>query len=317
MLAPVLAALIAQATPAATATPLPLFVPPAGWQQPPRPANAAPGSAGELGEWQNLSQEHGYETFEVRSIPSAGQSVEALAHSYAGTLDSNERPVGARDVTLCGGASGAMVEFQWTDGNNVTRDVHLVAAENGDLAYVALYERHASSTDSPEAMAALTSLCPTGVNATPSPIGLYVLRPPADWKQQPNAPTAAAPGLQLLGMYFGPSVDAFTTQMNVIRAPLADPNETVAARAKESADYLTAHGGTLFTSRATRLCNGTHDGWILEMDRATPERKLSFVQMLLLDGGFEYIATYSRPFGTPPEPAAMKALDSLCPLPTP
>jgi len=166
------------------------------------------------------------------------------------------------------------------------------------------------------AVLAQASLTPSASpTPSPTPVVLYVVRPPDGWQTMP--PPSADPGrVDLLSIAFGPTVDGFRTTFNVIRDLLNDPSESIETRAKESATYMKSHNaGAVTASHAAKVCDGNRDGWYLESTGTFGERKLSLVQTLLLDSGYEYVATYSRPAGTPVDASAVHALDTLCPQP--
>lgn len=151
--------------------------------------------------------------------------------------------------------------------------------------------------------------------ASPTPVALYVIRPPDGWETMP--PPSADPGrVDLLALAFGPTIDGFGTKLNVIRDLLDDPAESIEARAKESVAYLKTHdAGAVTASHQAKVCDGNRDGWQLESTQMRGDRKLALVQTLLLDNGYEYVATYTRPAGTPVDAAALDALHTLCPQP--
>lgn len=160
-------------------------------------------------------------------------------------------------------------------------------------------------------MLAQTSASPS---ATPTPVALYVIRAPEGW-QQLSPPVDQSGQVQLLSFSAGPVVDGFRTNLNVIRDALADPTESIDARVKESIAYISTHGdGKLVTSHAERVCNGSRDGWLIDSIGTYDKRKSELVQTVVLDGGYEYVATYTRPINTAADPAAVQSLDSLCPI---
>ncbi|HVA28554.1 MAG TPA: hypothetical protein VNF68_10260 [Candidatus Baltobacteraceae bacterium] len=151
---------------------------------------------------------------------------------------------------------------------------------------------------------------------TATPVALYVINLPEGW-QTMTPPPAQPAATELLSIALGPTIRGFRTKINVIRDVLLDPSETIEVRAKESAAYITAHNyGKIIVSRAGKVCNGGRDGWHFESSGIYNGRRVYFDQRVLLDGGYEYVATYTRPLGAPADPAAKRALDTLCPLPT-
>ncbi len=143
-----------------------------------------------------------------------------------------------------------------------------------------------------------------------------MIRAPDGWQTVP--PPSADPGrVELLSIALGPVVDGFHTNINVIRDLLDDPSETMAARAKESVSYMSTHnGGKIVASHAQKVCSGARDGWYFETSDTYNSRRVTLEQTLLLDGGYEYVATYTRASGSPADPSAIRALTTLCPQPT-
>ncbi|MBV8638548.1 MAG: hypothetical protein JO322_10710 [Candidatus Eremiobacteraeota bacterium] len=140
-----------------------------------------------------------------------------------------------------------------------------------------------------------------------------VLVMPSGWERVAvdNAPGST---VEMLDIGRGPTIQGFAQQINVLRHRLADPAISISAWADQSVSYLQSHGDArVLSSHPERLCNGTQDGWWIESNGTYSGRKLDLVQVALLDGGYEYVATYSRPDGTDFDVAAVKALDSLCP----
>lgn len=149
---------------------------------------------------------------------------------------------------------------------------------------------------------------------TSTPVALYVIRPPEGWQQMPP-PSAQNDRVQLLSLSLGPVVNGFRTGINVIRDQLTDPTETIEARSKESVMYISTHSdGKPIASHAQRVCNASRDGWLIDSTGTYDDRKVELVQTLVLDAGYEYVATYTRPINTAADPAAVAALDTLCPV---
>ena len=135
---------------------------------------------------------------------------------------------------------------------------------------------------------------------------------PPSWQHVPvdNPPGST---VEMLDIGRGPTVNGFQQQINVLRHRLSDPSIDITAWADQSVQYLQDHDSKVVASHKERLCNGTEDGWLIESSGSYSGRNLDLIQTALLNGEFEYVATYSRLQGTPQDPAAVKALDSLCP----
>lgn len=137
---------------------------------------------------------------------------------------------------------------------------------------------------------------------------------PATWEHVAvdNPPGST---VEMLDIGRGPMVDGFQQQINVLRHHLTDPSIAIDRWAEQSVDYLQSHDSHVLVSHAERLCNGTVDGWWIESIGTYSGRSLDLVQAALLDGDFEYVATYSRSNGSDADVAALKSLDTLCPQP--
>lgn len=143
-----------------------------------------------------------------------------------------------------------------------------------------------------------------------------VLAMPPNW---PHVKTDASPGaaVEMLDLATGPLADGFTQNINVLRHQLRPVPASISAWADSSVAYLASKPDTIvLSSHAERECNGTIDGWMIESTGQYNGRSLDLVQAAVLDGGYEYVATYARLAGTPANGDALKALDTLCPLPS-
>lgn len=126
----------------------------------------------------------------------------------------------------------------------------------------------------------------------------------------PNPPGST---VEVLELGRGPVVDHFTTTINVIRRQYTDDTMTIADWAASAMNDLQTHDGVkIVTSRALKVCN--HDAWWVESTGPYNGRNLDLVQEALLDGGYEYVATYSRPQGSAEDADVIKALATLCPM---
>ena len=141
-----------------------------------------------------------------------------------------------------------------------------------------------------------------------------VLSLPAGWRDTPidNPPGST---VEMLRIGSGPASDGFTASINALRRRLANAPPTIEQWAQSSVAFLSSQPDVAVTaSHAEKECNGTIDGWRIDSAGTYNGRKLELVQTALLDGGYEYVATYTRAQGTPADDAALKALDTLCPL---
>ena len=169
------------------------------------------------------------------------------------------------------------------------------------IALLALIAQVASPLPSPSPQA----------SPTPAAVALYPVAPPPGWEQEsaPNAPGR----FTILAFFAGPAVGDFRPNINVLRDALADSSETLDQRVGETLDAYHMNGAKVLKHHRERVCNGTRDGWYFEVAAHYSGRDVVLEQTLVLDGGFEYVATYTRANGTGADTPATKALDTLCP----
>jgi hypothetical protein len=135
---------------------------------------------------------------------------------------------------------------------------------------------------------------------------------PSNW-QSVDIPNPPGSTVEVLRLGLGPTVDGFQTKINVIRQRYSDESELIGDWAEKSTAYLKSQDGVrVIASHAERLCD--INGWLVESTGKYNGHDLDLVQTALLDGGYEYVATYSRPVGSDADRDALKALDTLCPL---
>ncbi len=139
---------------------------------------------------------------------------------------------------------------------------------------------------------------------------------PPGWRDIPpdNPPGSV---VEVLDIAVGPPVQGFAQNINVLRRPLTPVPSSIDDWAKQSVAMLSEQpNASVSASHAEKECNGTIDGWRIESSGTFNGHLLSLVQTAVLSNGFEYVATYSRLLGTPPDAQALKALDTLCPATT-
>ena len=127
----------------------------------------------------------------------------------------------------------------------------------------------------------------------------------------PNPPGST---VEVLELGRGPVVNGFTTLINVVRKRYDDtPALQIGDWAAEAINDLQAHEGVKIVDNHKLVVCDINSWWI-ESTGSYNGRDLDLVQQAFLDGGYEYIATYSRPAGTPADPDAIKSLTTMCPL---
>lgn len=135
---------------------------------------------------------------------------------------------------------------------------------------------------------------------------------PAGW-QSVDVPNPPGSTVEVLALGRGPTLDGFGETINVIRKRYAAGATSIEGWAATATAYLKSQEGVrILASHDDQLCD--RNGWLVESIGKYSGRDLDLVQTALLDGGYEYVATYSRPLGTEPDRSALKALETLCPL---
>lgn len=139
-----------------------------------------------------------------------------------------------------------------------------------------------------------------------------VLTMPASWKvvDVPNPPGST---VEVLLYARGPLVKGFEQTMNVIRKRYSDDAMSIDDWATAATNDLQSRDGVkILASHKETLCD--KDGWIVESTGTYNGHRLDLQQEAILDGGWEYVATYSRAAGSDADADAEKALTTLCPL---
>jgi hypothetical protein len=135
---------------------------------------------------------------------------------------------------------------------------------------------------------------------------------PTGW-QSIDVPNPPGSTVEVVRFGLGPTVDGFETKINVIRQRYSDEAMLIGDWAARSTSYLKSQEGVrILASHFDPLCN--MDGWLVESTGKYNGRDLDLVQTAVLDSGWEYVATYTRPLGTEPDRDALRALETLCPL---
>lgn len=135
---------------------------------------------------------------------------------------------------------------------------------------------------------------------------------PSTW-QAVDVPNPPGSTVEVLSLARGPVVSGFTTTINVIRKRYSDDAMLIGDWAAAATNDLQSHDGVkIVTSHKQIFCD--INGWVVESTGTYDGRDLDLIQEAILDGGYEYVATYSRPVGSAADADALKALATLCPL---
>ena len=135
---------------------------------------------------------------------------------------------------------------------------------------------------------------------------------PTSWKvvDVPNPPGST---VEVLTYTRGPKVRKFEQTINVIRKRYSDDAMLIGDWAAAAVNDLQAHEGVkILENHPQDFCDIR--GWIVESTGTYGGVKLDVLQEAILDGGWEYVASYTRIEGSEADADAMKAMGTLCPM---
>jgi hypothetical protein len=211
-------------------------------------------------------------------------------------------------VSLCNGNRGWFHAFTLQNGDLRMEQVY---GQSADAMYVAVSLRPARLADPFNTHKYLLTLCPPTMPPQVEGAGPLPLNPPPDWSRvAPPAgrvlPPDAAAGLWVRFAKGEP----FAQTLLLVTGPGIPPGSSVEAMVQEHVNYMRAHsaGFSLAESRAQKVCANTGDGWFLKYTTARAITEESFA----FGTGVGNALSYTRPIGTPEDPAARKSLLSLC-----
>lgn len=294
MIALILAAIAAQATP----SPAPLFAPPKGWTSDPLPTARPKQGLQYVAHYSNNGA-----SFALTKTSSTGAALkDIVAHDVTNLHHRGYTIIASRAVTLCGQPGWyTLVKLPHRE-----RYASQVIAANSDTEYIAGYF-HSSKQESPEAHASLMSLCIP--QDSPSALGPAPLQPPPNWAPRNLANALARNPGQKAWSWYSPYHN------NVAQTIWAFVNtEGESSDGSEVENFVSFYvdHATLVSRKNTTSCgqvaaiesvySGSRDGIAYTVQALT-----------LLAHKTQAVALYMRRREEPADPAAVKALYSLCP----
>lgn len=132
---------------------------------------------------------------------------------------------------------------------------------------------------------------------------------PSSYAERPVAVSLGS--YQTLGFWVSPRKEA-AESLNVGTEPSRSMTLEQYAKAANRRFLETGGQGAIAESHPAKICDGAQDGWFNVGSYDNGSQTFELEQTVALDATHAVIATYMRLKGTPEDPAARKALDSLC-----
>ncbi|HKU68364.1 MAG TPA: hypothetical protein VJP85_11365 [Candidatus Baltobacteraceae bacterium] len=259
------------------------------------------------------AQEWGVRTFTGLSSIQVPPSVLAFcAHKAHCSIDVPQvKKIAAGPVALCNGQRGWMNAFT-TSGEAYEQ----VFARARDRVYVAVLEYARTPGDLLHAASALRTLCPAGVGELPPPAGAVPLTAPKGWTRGVGDLGGDDSSYKVLAYWvYLPQDSTFGQYLTLGSASDVSEYITPEQEAAAQIDDTKAHERNLRVQagRAVKLCGGS-DAWFAQYT-ATDTRGSRYTAETMYAYGNDtsYLLRYVRTAGAPEDPAARKALYSLCP----
>ena len=296
-----------------TPTPKPLFIVPRTWTK-------VTHGAKQLGitDLGNYVFAHGGFTqgFGVLEAPSGGldlSSYEKLNLQDLARAQKSFRVISDDAVSLCDGQQGRFLRYH-SQLNGRALTFGQIFAVSGTKAYVATYSRAASQKDDPQALAALRSLCPVKAPAVAADMSPVPFAPPAGWQRlNPAAFPEHVDGL--IAYWMHPNGAAVPDSLNLMEAESHIGSLDIASQGTAIAKAIQQKypSAALRGSHVEPVCDGAYKGWYLEYGLTIRAKDFIIEQSVAAAENVQYVATYARPASEPEDPAARRALDTLCP----
>lgn len=221
------------------------------------------------------------------------------------------KKVAGAPIQICNGQRGWMNVFE-RDGEVYQQ----VFARSGDEMYVALLHYAKGTGDVLSAARSLRTLCPEHAGELPPVAQSVPFKPPAGWIPGAYPAQFASPEFKPLAYWTFVAPSSMVMQSMLV-AQAADASEYITPQ-QEAEDHAESIKSVeknvrVAASREMKLCNGA-DGWFMQLT-ATDKRKTAYTEELVYGYGndLSYVVRYVRAANEPENPAAHKALLSLCP----
>lgn len=291
-----------------------IIMPPAGWSRESlQSRNAALGTV--LAQW--LSFDRGDEEYiEIGRRPSYGFNQQSFVAFYRAHLQRDEAHIlASRPVGLCNGEHGWYVKSRAAVpfGGYTREDVIFV---DGSHVYFASYSYPGSLRPLATAERAIASLCiphPAIVKPLVLPVAFSA---PRGWLASNPRETGGPVWPGTIALFLNasnPNEVLMLSREAVDETPSPDERaQTQQVEAMMKRENVHVKVLTPETHSLKRLC-ADHFGFLFHYAVAYGRQHVIYEQMTMI-GSPLYSAIYIRPSGTKPDPDAMAALATLCPL---
>ncbi len=297
-------------SPSASPTPVPMrrvassaLAVPVTWQsaeQPHQPGYVPLGAWGDAGSGEEIALSY---------AANFGRDAGTLAAQWRKGLAQAFSYVSGGPVPLCHGGRGWQDRFAGTNGAGYT----FVYGTTPSRVYVATFTYPGYPGPSAAGQSAALSLCPPAdpvVHAGPPPIA-----PPAGWKTAPVARyEPSGKPAETVWSWYADAAKRESQFVEVVTFAMPPGKGGLSYGFAHLIDAMLGdrgHAQVLVRKPAT-LC-GKYDGVYLEMHATLPGRSNEIESYMTVADRRAYVATYSRVLGSAADPAAERAIRSLCP----
>lgn len=220
------------------------------------------------------------------------------------------KKISGAPIAICNGQRGWMNVFE-REGDVY----HQVFVRSGDSVYVALLHYARATGDILNAAPSLRSLCPASAGEAPADVQSVPFKPPA-WIRGVYAEQFTSQEFKPLAYWMFVAPSSMVMQ-SLLAARAADASEYITPE-QEAEDRIDRARSVeknvrVTANREIKLCNGA-DGWFTQVS-ATDAQGTRYTEELVYGYGNDtsYVVRYVRDAREPEDPAAHKALLSLCP----
>lgn len=146
--------------------------------------------------------------------------------------------------------------------------------------------------------------------ASPSaaPLDTPTITIPDGWT--PKEFNMSAGGFTMIRMWYKPQGGGDNINLGYSPNPTGAGLTDIVAQARQVLTKMLGAGNV--SDHAEKLCNGTADGWLFHGKLAMGAMHMTVDEVLLPSKHDAFGATYTRMSAHPDDPAALKALDTLC-----
>jgi hypothetical protein len=184
------------------------------------------------------------------------------------------------------------------------------AVMTGALLLFAPMQTFAQTPSPSPAVSAAPSAAPSAT--PPAPGETATIAVPAGWTEKPVTMSMGSFVLDHMWMPDDPKLRGDNINLGHTDNPTGMTIDALGAQTKAIYDKILGPENVA-ASRAQKLCNGAANGWYIQTHMIMGAMNLVMEQMMVVGKTRVFGATYTRKNGAPEDPAARKALDSLCP----